>query len=360
MDYDLPTPISIELHASVEQEHANYETLHLYIYYQSDNKETHTTNGRIAQLIRRNASGASSDYLGSLVQNVECHGQTKSARRTLTIGDLLIKEPYMFKDVAWKLERAFLVHGVSEWMLLLWNTPWFERLCCHKLAIEVEACTSKCARHILHVQQTHNCWRYDRNSRLQDLGLVLAQLVLAVPLRLVNGDDLDKFEQCVNGEWITVHLSTLNERMYAETLDIQVTKAIYFCLKPEPDFPSDDFKLGYLFMCIERIYNPIMKWCTAESEQWTTWMERVPQKSWAEKAMGLQPNSQDATLLANGRLSPASGSLTVLTNKSSRDAQEGEQSACQANTDQRTSASVPLRRKQHLRTRKTADNEPST
>jgi hypothetical protein len=258
LNWDLPTPINIELHASVKQESKKDENLHLCIRYQSDNKETHKTNGRIAHLLRRNASKTHSSHLDPPIKYAECHDQHTSARRTLTIGELLTREPHLFEDAAWKVERAELVHGVSDWNLLLWNTPWFEQLCCHKIAIEVNTCASNCARQILEIEQAHSHQSYDHSSRLRNLGLVLAQLILAVPLRPAIGDDLAEFEQQVNGEWETVHLTALNAQMYAATSDLQVAKAIYFCLNPEPDLPSDDFKLGYLFMCIDRIYNPFV------------------------------------------------------------------------------------------------------
>jgi hypothetical protein len=258
LDWTLPTPVTIELHATVTREPGDIEELHLNVRYQPDNDDTYATNGRLTHLLRMNACRKNSDEKLEPVTNAEYHDQLESTRRTLSMGTLLIHNPHLFKGTGWLLERAQLVHVISEWTLLLWNTPWFSHLCCQSLDIEIDACTSDCARHVLRVQQPHDCRPQDHSSRLKNLGLVLAQLILAVPLRPADGGNPSKYEQCVKGRWEPVYLTDLNTSINAATLSLPVSEAIYFCLKPEPELPDNDFKIGYLYMCMARIYTPLV------------------------------------------------------------------------------------------------------
>lgn len=58
----------------------------------------------------------------SAVPGVECYPQYQGTRRTRPLGTLFAEKPNLFLDQAWKCDRVGLIHGLSNWVLLLWDS----------------------------------------------------------------------------------------------------------------------------------------------------------------------------------------------------------------------------------------------
>ncbi|KAH7081320.1 hypothetical protein BKA63DRAFT_503572 [Paraphoma chrysanthemicola] len=254
LDWKITTPVSIELLFSVDRQNEENGHYRLHVCYQEDDPSTHKTNGAIAQLIQAKACGSA---LGSeYSQNARCNDQDTSARRTFPLGRLLKNKPHLFKDRAWLSDRGDLIYGLSEWSLLLWNSPWFEKLCCSGLLIEVGTQHAECARQIYDVNTHDSCRPQDHHSRLRNLGIVWAQLILGVPIRLGSSSNRSKFEQWKNGVWEQVFRSQLNAEILAATSSKPLQQAVNFCLDYTSPLPDGEFRAGYLYMCLEKIYKP--------------------------------------------------------------------------------------------------------
>jgi hypothetical protein len=279
-DWKSPSPLNIEAHFAVRGKTGD-KHFHLRTCYKVDQEKTHVTQGRILRLVQakaehtrtvrhpNDAEAGCMEYspkwgpqeITTKEERIpgveECHDHQGSARRTIPIESIIRSKPDLLKKLIWLVSRPNLVYGITEWTLLLWKTPWLQNLSCSGLAIEMGTCTSTCAKQVLEVP---DCGRKaDENMfRLENLGLVLAQLILGVLIRPAEGSNFSRYEQHMHGEWKKVSLSDINMRIYQVTQDRNVRDAIYFCLRPDPEISKDDFKQGYIYICIDRIFEPFV------------------------------------------------------------------------------------------------------
>jgi hypothetical protein len=93
-------------------------------------------------------------------------------------------------------------------------------------------------------------------QRLQNLGITIAQIVLARPLRLTNHDTGTKFEQRdESGTWKEVQPKRLASDILSESKSIVLARAIEFCLT-DSRFETNGFQKAYLMEYIKHIYDP--------------------------------------------------------------------------------------------------------
>jgi hypothetical protein len=256
LDWDMLTPVDMELRFSVGRTYEEDAHCCLQVSYEADNAESHKTNGFIGKLVQAKIMG--DDANGNVVTGpcVTCYDQDASARRTFPIGSLLRTKPHLFENIGWKIERSDLIYGISVWALLLWNSPWFRSFCCHGLLIEVGALSGSSARQIFAVKEHYSCRDQDHESRLRNLGIAWAQLILGRPVRVSDSRDSLAFEQWESEDWIEISRSSLNKAILGKSTSIDLSNAIDFCLSPQSSLPTDEFRPGYLYMCMEGIYVP--------------------------------------------------------------------------------------------------------
>jgi hypothetical protein len=93
-------------------------------------------------------------------------------------------------------------------------------------------------------------------QRLQNLGITIAQIVLARLLRLTNHDMGTRFEQRdEGGTWKEVQPKRLASDILSKSQSIALTRAIDFCLT-DSHFETNGFQKGYLMEYIKHIYDP--------------------------------------------------------------------------------------------------------
>lgn len=250
-DWKIPTPVNIETRLSMQQGQDRTEHYHLRTCFQVDNNETYTSNSRVKELVLKLGDECPPLGTENLMLDPDCHYRAPSSHLTLSIGSLLKDKRQVLDAIPWLVQRPQLIYGIVEWTLLLWNTPWFDQLCCYGIRLEIGECAWRCAKSSL-----TRCTCLSHTTRLRNLGLVLAQLILGVPIRQAQNGNLSKFESRTNGVWETVYLSNINRMVLEKTGSLPVQSAIYFCLNPQPDLPNGDLKAGYLYMCIARIFEP--------------------------------------------------------------------------------------------------------
>jgi hypothetical protein len=281
-DWDTPTPLEIEVHFAVQKK-AGDKYFHLRTCYKADQEQTHTTHGRIQCLVQAIAKAESTrisrhpedtkpdckkDPPNRAPQAVltqeeclsggeECHAHQGLARRSISIESIIKVKPRLLKNLPWLISLPELIYGITEWTLLLWKTPWLQNLSCSGLAIEMDTCSSACAKQVLEVPDSRTN-THANTFRLQNLGLVLAQLIIGVLIRPEDGSNLSRFEQYKDGEWKTVSLSDINMGVCVATNDLNLQKAVYFCLRPDQEISEERFEEGYLYICIDRIFEPFV------------------------------------------------------------------------------------------------------
>jgi len=257
LDWEVPTPVNIELRFSIKRKDEESGHYHLHVRYQDDNPETHKCNGMIERLVRARTSGKGKGIRDGTLGSTKCRGQDAATRRTFPIGSLLETKPHLFKERAWRVDRAELVYGICEWALRLWDTPWFERLCCHSLLVEIGTQSAGCARHIFDNDKHSRCRPDDHKSKLRNLGITLAQLILGISIRPASGDNPSKFERWIDvNSWEPIFRSEINSEIILTTSSKHLQEAIDFCLKPDSLLPEGTFQPGYLFPLMEHIYKP--------------------------------------------------------------------------------------------------------
>lgn len=192
------------------------------------------------------------------IPGVRFSPKTTEARRTRDLGVLFKEKPDIFQDPAWRPDRAKLIHGLLNWIILLWDTRWFQNMCCHGLRVEVEL-QPELNTQTLSAKScsVDDCGKSD--IRLRNLGLVLAEIVIASPLRCLSEAEGDKKMQCQQfkgGAWGNADPLAIAREVRNRTKSIQFAQAISFCLTDMSRLATSEFQPGYTFRCIEKIYKP--------------------------------------------------------------------------------------------------------
>ena len=190
------------------------------------------------------------------VKDITCIRQAASIKRTGSIGNLLTKNPRYFDAESWKAGVADHVHSIVNWAILLWDTKWFESLCCFGLYMESSQTTNHCMMLVGDCRCTtdHRLRRVPR--RLQNLGITIAQIVLAKPLRVVDHVSGTKFqEQDEDGKWKDFRPRQLVRAIVEKSDSLGLADAIKFCLT-DSEWVRNGFREAYLMEFINSIYIP--------------------------------------------------------------------------------------------------------
>ncbi|KAH4671234.1 hypothetical protein JI435_438410 [Parastagonospora nodorum SN15] len=100
--------------------------------YQVGENTDSVTRWQAEQIVKNNIKGVS----GPPIEGLLCVVQQDHGRRTRPLGELFVKNPHLFLDVAWRPDRVSLILGIVKWALLLWDTEWMKHLCSYGLHIE--------------------------------------------------------------------------------------------------------------------------------------------------------------------------------------------------------------------------------
>ncbi|KAH7086631.1 hypothetical protein FB567DRAFT_629654 [Paraphoma chrysanthemicola] len=258
LDWKSTTPVIIDTRFSLYRNDKQQEHFQLQVCYQEDDPATHETHGAITRLV--NDKVQTLDF----PRNVTCNAPDSRVETTSSLGFLLKHKPHLFKDELWLEDRANLIYGICEWSILLWNSPWLEKLCCHGIFFEIEAESSDRKNQIFKVGAGHDgCRGVDHRSRLMNLGVVLAQLVLGYPIRPSTYPS--RFEQWMDGQWKFVFRSQLNAGILGATASIALQKAINFCLDSSSPLADREFEPGHLLMLLEKLFTGVKTWYETET-----------------------------------------------------------------------------------------------
>jgi hypothetical protein len=239
----LGQPVNIQFRFSAVKLAEDERHFRLDVRYQHDNPATPTPVG-VSKLVQEYVlnSGESTTSLA----NVHCSLQDPLPRRTHSLGHLLQQQPDIFRDKYWIKDRGDIIYGISNWALLLSQTPWLENLCCYGIVVEQSLTPTNHTRPI-----------FD-GPLLKNLGLVLVQLLLGKTIRPTSNSNDSEYEQHENGKWTTVYLSQTIEEIGATTFSLELQNAIKSCFQAGTFLPNGRFAPGYLYRCIEEIFKPLV------------------------------------------------------------------------------------------------------
>jgi hypothetical protein len=147
-----------------------------------------------------------------------------------------------------------MVHGLVHWALLLWDSIWFSQLCSSGLRVET---SKKTTDRVMILEGCSQASHMDHHhSRLRNLGLTLAQIVLARPIRSSTSESEKPYEEWRNGSWELTDASQLVEDILEANSSLSLCEAIKFCLESTCKVSHPTFEPGYLYRCLDRIYTP--------------------------------------------------------------------------------------------------------
>jgi hypothetical protein len=180
-----------------------------------------------------------------------------SIRKTFPFRKLFEDGFFEQEDVykAWEADRARLALGLVNWMILLWNTPWTTDPCCCGIRFEQ---VSHSAIHTFktgeHKGCSHETWK------LQHLGLVLAELTMAIPLRVLPGSPSFMYQQwnrsANTAQWEDICREKILETVRKRSGSEAISNAVKFCLDTRSQLARGDFQPQFILQFIQCIFNP--------------------------------------------------------------------------------------------------------
>ena len=157
---------------------------------------------------------------------------------------------------AFDADRADLVYGLGHWMVLLWNTPWSFDLC--TCGIRCVYLADARTRHSFFPCPNRSHWYPEchpstlARNRFELLGVALAEIALAIPIRVVI--DTDKTSYIV-GEEVASRKELLG-KLRKEFGPNTITKAVGYCFDPYSVNSGDSLRPDHLEQYCQNIILP--------------------------------------------------------------------------------------------------------
>jgi hypothetical protein len=223
----------------------------LYARYAKDDQATHNYENHVRSLLLGRTAEATERISAS--DTVSCYQQDPPAQRTRSIGDLIEQDPAYFTREGWKGDRGIMVYGLVNWALLLWDSIWLSQLCCSGLHVETSKVTTD---RILILEECNVTLPHQHHSGLRNLGVALAEMMLARRIRLAIYGAALQYEQFRNASWEKISVSSLVQDVWTQHSSTPLAEAIRFCLESDCNIAVKPFEPGYLLRCINHIYTP--------------------------------------------------------------------------------------------------------
>jgi hypothetical protein len=267
----------------------------IQMHHQANDPDRPITREQIEQAVMSQVHRVS----GPTIEGLKCNVRQLHTRRTRPLGELFAENPALFLDPAWRPDRMTLIRGVLDWVLLLWDTDWIRHVCSYGLHSEKTMCTKATPRkhectadtpsevpstigeleeetkgeeeaaaaavtksyaHILVMDKCSLDGCRDSSSRLKNVGMVLAEIILATPFRSRSGCAGNEHsltcEQLKEGKWEGVSPRSIKLAVRTKTNSTPFANAIGFCLTDVSKLATGPFQAGYILRCIQKIYTP--------------------------------------------------------------------------------------------------------
>lgn len=158
---------------------------------------------------------------------------------------------------AWEPDRARLLLALSNWTFLLWHTEWTTDLCCSGLRlVKPEAGEGTTSTPTFMLGQHMECGHH--NWKLVNFSLVLAEVILAVPLRIdpaVEGE-IQYVLARQRDQWTRVDLADMLGQVKDRAKSESVYMAIRFSLDQSRTLSNGPFEAYFLLVYLEKVFKP--------------------------------------------------------------------------------------------------------
>ncbi|KAI3322868.1 hypothetical protein HD806DRAFT_118827 [Xylariaceae sp. AK1471] len=159
---------------------------------------------------------------------------------------------------AWEQDQARLALALSNWALLLWDTNWTANLCCRGLRFVRPVSEGGFSTHTFTVEEHEHCIHHE--WKLKNFGLVLAEIILATPIRPViadveHGPHYEKWAKAEN-HWIWISRENILKEVCDKSKSASLRDAIKFCLDERSPLATGPFSSNFLQQYIDSVFKP--------------------------------------------------------------------------------------------------------
>lgn len=178
--------------------------------------------------------------------NPRLSSHSMPTHKSRTFRDLFVPENFFAQSPvyqSWTGDLAHLLASLTNWSGLLWNTDWTTNLCTSGIRYVKETTDADSEQvlhpclHTLSLQGDHrpngeDCKHGQREQKLRNLGLVLAELICANPFRLGTNSPYE-IRQVSSASWIPVSTNGILDEVWRKTRSKGLKDAVLFCLEPD-------------------------------------------------------------------------------------------------------------------------------
>lgn len=232
------------------------------------NSEISMNINRAAETVVGRISGPESEPLPSYVEQLQpANGRSLSLKCLMKEGWL--KDDMVYKS--WAEDRLRLIYGFAHWMVLLWGVQWTLPPC--SCGIRFETVATSLRRHTYTTGEHYQCIAESLSQqRLLLIGLVLAELTLATPLRVISHQDprntcedsemyfpsydYEEWESYNGGgRWKSLSRDSLL-KMVQDKSSYRFKEAVKFCLDNRTMAFQDGLKYNHVIRLHDHIVKP--------------------------------------------------------------------------------------------------------
>lgn len=190
-------------------------------------------------------------------------------QRTKTFRDLLLSDDNLFAQtpvyLQWKTDLACLLVSLTNYSGLFWNTNWTINLCTSSIRF---VCTESSGPsiHTLCSRGDHapnvdpmllaNCSHGYLDQKLKNLGLVLAELICANPLRLAGANFRYERWEADSSSWVVTDIDEILKTVEVKALSGDVREAVGFCLEEVVSQGGTDGYAAFLHQFTAKVVKP--------------------------------------------------------------------------------------------------------
>ncbi|ETS80573.1 hypothetical protein PFICI_08102 [Pestalotiopsis fici W106-1] len=208
----------------------------------------------------------------------------------------------IFEDEAtlmsWTPRRAELILSLTNWVFLLWDTPWTADLCSLGLR---SVCDAPALKNDLAVrlntlgvdfQHRTDC-NHAHDNKLLSFGILVAELLTTTPIRQAPRIDehtavrYQKWNREVD-DWEPISVRQLVTMVRDKSGSADMRDVVSYCLD-EANVRTPRFEAGYMLEYISKLYEPIERWCEDELDAY----EELDVEDWTSAALESPAPAQD-------------------------------------------------------------------
>ncbi len=259
-NWDLLPKLDIELRFSAQHLGATKD-FQLRVPYYKDLPLTHASGESVQTLVQDCINlGEGPPRFDQNSSDPKCKLQDGTITRTRPLRTLFRVENALFRRgqgkgwKRWRLDRRDIVKGLLHWNILLWETAWTTHLCSSGIQIEKDLFSGDTVTQVFTRSEHFDC----EHSRLclRNLGIVLAEIILAKPIRSDPDDKIKEHRKWQDNSWMSIMRSDIHDEILTQTGSEHLSRAIQFCMEDDLCLATGEYRPGYIYRCIEKIWKP--------------------------------------------------------------------------------------------------------